>query len=181
MHMHPIRNRNYLLLSRDAFCYLCSKDIMVYPESWIWYNDMLYHNRILWSICFQLGSADPFESAGAATNAWYGTCCAICWVAPRNAFSCVVDCGISQLLIGSRFSSLLRRGYICHEACALNYLVIVESCFLNTKFRFTGFGFSPALANVVINALYISNNFSSELAPTAILSTYNAIQKHIAF
>jgi hypothetical protein len=39
----------------------------------------------------------------------------------------------------------------------------------------------PALANVVINALYISNNSSSELAPTAILSTYNAIQKQVAF
>ena len=38
-----------------------------------------------------------------------------------------------------------------------------------------------ALANVVTNALYISNNSSSELAPTAILSTYNAIQKQVAF
>ncbi len=73
-----------------------------------------------------LGSADPFESAGAATNAWYGTYCAICWVAPRDAFSCVIDCGIPQLLIGSKFSSWLRRGCIRPGACAPNYLVIVE-------------------------------------------------------
>ena len=179
--MHPIRNRNYLLLSRDAFCYLCSKDIMVYPESWICNNDMLYHNRILWSICFQLGSADPFESAGAATNAWYGTCCAICWVAPRNAFSCVVDCGIPQLLIGSRFSSLLRRGCIRPGTCAPNYLVIVEVTSSIPNSILLDLVLMPALANVVINALYISNNSSSELAPTAILTTYNSIQKHIAF
>ena len=153
MHMHPIRNRNYLLLSRDAFCYLCSKDIMVYPESWIWYNDMLYHNRILWSICFQLGSADPFESAGAATNAWYGTCCAICWVAPRNAFSCVVNCGIPQLLIGSRFSSLFRRGCIRPGACAPNYLVIVEVTSSIPNSTLLDLIWMPVLASVVIDAL----------------------------
>jgi hypothetical protein len=37
------------------------------------------------------------------------------------------------------------------------------------------------LASVVIDALWISNNSSSVLAPTAISSAYNTILKHIAF
>ena len=108
--MHPIRHRNYLLLSRDASCYLCSKDMMVYPRSWIWYDDTLYHTWILESICFWLGSADPFWSACAAvlqlmhsmihTVPFAGLSPETLWVALLT-----VECH-SQLLIESRFSSL---------------------------------------------------------------------------